>query len=138
MGAPLATMDGTMTTVAPRTLRLAGLVVRRATRYAAAMSALCPTPPESLVDKRGRPYFLWDVEMTLDDFRRGLASPDLDVRCYLAAKLMRQAKPDDVFQFLELKDIVAWWPGIQRYLGKSRAFWTWLLQRWESQGVVRR
>lgn len=69
---------------------------------------------------------------------QGLASPDPDVRRYLAAKLMRQAKPDDVFQFLDLRDIVAWWPGIQRYLGKSRGFWTWLLQRWESQGVVRR
>ena len=33
------------------------------------MSVLNPTSPERLVDARGRPYFLWDVDMTIDRFR---------------------------------------------------------------------
>ena len=66
---------------------------------------LCPTPSERLLDQQGRPYFLWDVDMSLDAFRRGLADPDPEVRAYLAAKLMRQAKPDDVFLFLDLREI---------------------------------
>jgi hypothetical protein len=58
---------------------------------------LNPTPPEHLVDADGQPYFLSDGQMTLDEFRAGLRDPDPDVRAYLTGKLMRQAKPDDVF-----------------------------------------
>jgi len=45
------------------------------------------TPPERLVDGQNRPYFLWDSGMTLDQFRKGLADPDVDVRAYLVGKL---------------------------------------------------
>jgi hypothetical protein len=38
--------------------------------------------------------------MTLDEFKEGLRSADLEVRVYLVGKLMRQAKPDDVFTFV--------------------------------------
>jgi len=36
---------------------------------------LNPTPPERLVDPQGRPYFLWDVDITLEEFQRGLQDP---------------------------------------------------------------
>ena len=87
---------------------------------------LNPTPPEKLVDAEGHPYFLWDTEMTLDEFRAGLRSPDPDVRAYLIGKLMRQAKPDDVFTFVSAREIRELWPRLERYLGKTREFWTWL------------
>jgi hypothetical protein len=41
------------------------------------------TPPERLTDARDRPYFLWDCELTLDEFRKALADPDPEVRAYL-------------------------------------------------------
>jgi hypothetical protein len=94
------------------------------------MSVLNPTPPDRLVDGHGRPYFLWDVETTLDEFRAMLAGGDREVRAYLIAKLMRQAKPDDVFQFVTLEDIRRAWPLVERHLGRSRAFWTWILGAW--------
>ena len=37
--------------------------------------------------------------MTLEEFQEGLRNADPDVRAYLVGKLMRQAKPDDVFEF---------------------------------------
>ena len=94
------------------------------------MSVLNPTPPERLVDGRDRPYFLWDVETTLAEFRGMLAGDDQEVRAYLIAKLMRQAKPDDVFQFVTVEDIRRAWPRIERHLGRSRPFWTWILGAW--------
>jgi len=72
--------------------------------------------------------------MTLEEFRQGLRNPDADVRAYLVGKLMRQAKPDDVFSFVSPREIRELWPGIQRYLGRSRSFWTWLFERWNAQG----
>lgn len=97
---------------------------------------LSPTPPDRLVDPQGRPYFLWDVDMTLEEFRRGLQDPDPEMRAYLLGKLMRQAKPDDVFTFASPRQIRELWPRLERYLGKSREFWTWLFEEWEALGYA--
>ncbi|MBM4059619.1 MAG: hypothetical protein FJ265_00770 [Planctomycetes bacterium] len=91
---------------------------------------LYPTPPERLVDQAGRPYFLWDSDLTLADFVRRLAESPPDGRAYLVGKLMRQARPDDVFTFVGVDEIVALWPRLLRYLGKQRPFWSWLLRYW--------
>ena len=95
------------------------------------MSLLNPTPADVLVDKEGRPYFLWDVEMTLDEFRERLRDSDRETRAYLVGKLMRQAKPDDVFSFVTTNDLVDLWPDVQPYLGRMRTFWNWLLRAWK-------
>ncbi len=88
------------------------------------------TPAERMLDVRGRPYFLWDVDMTLAEFEALLRDPDPEMRGYCIGKLMRQAKPDDVFQFISLTDIRRHWTLLERYLGNKRAFWTWLLKGW--------
>ncbi len=97
---------------------------------------LNPTPDWILTDRANRPYFLWDCDLTLDEFRRGLEEPDIDVRAYLVGKLMRQAKPDDVFAFVSPRTIRELWPRLQRHLGSTREFWTWLFDAWEKQGRV--
>jgi len=91
------------------------------------------TPEDRLVDQHGRPYFLWDEELTLAAFRERLRDPDAQVRAYYLGKLMRQAKPDDVFRFVSLAEIAARFADVIPYLGKTRDFWTWLLAQW---GVV--
>jgi hypothetical protein len=93
-----------------------------------------------MTDRVGRPYFLWDCDLTLKQFRAGLQSPDPEVRAYLVGKLMRQAKPDDVFVFVRPLTIRELWPRLKPYLylGRTREFWTWLFETWESQGHVRR
>jgi hypothetical protein len=102
------------------------------------MSILNPTPLDRMTDHRGRPYFLWDVEMSLEQFKNALRHEDPEVRAYLLGKLMRQAKPDDVFCFASISEIRRLWPNIQRYLGRSAAFWSWLFHSWEAQGRVPR
>ena len=95
---------------------------------------LSPTPADLLVDQQGRPYFLWDCEMTLDQLKAGLVSSDSEVRAYLLGKIMRQAKPDDVLQLVSMDAIRELWPGLKRYLGESRELWEWLLERWKEPG----
>lgn len=94
------------------------------------MSYLCPTPPERLLDERGRPYFLWDVDMTLDRFQELLRDGDEGVRLHLIAKLMRQAKPDDVFTFVSLERIAALWGQLEPRLGRMREPWAFWLKHW--------
>ena len=95
---------------------------------------LNPTPPDRLTDEQGRPYFLWDCDLTLAQFQQGLQDPDPEIRAYLVGKLMRQAKPDDVFLFVTPRTIRELWPRLLRYLGHSRDLWTWLFEAWEAQG----
>jgi len=90
---------------------------------------LSPTPIERLVDQQGRPYFLWDSAFTLEQFRAALRDSETSARAYLIGKLMRQAKPDDVFSFVSPQTIRELWPSLERYLGETRAFWTWLLDQ---------
>lgn len=95
------------------------------------MAVLHPTPEHLLVDEAGRPYFLWDADLTLEAFRERLATGDVGTRAYLLGKLLREAKPDDVFEFTTLEDIRANWSELEPHLGRKRAFWTWLLSAWE-------
>jgi hypothetical protein len=90
------------------------------------------TASEAFLDREGRPYFLWDCDLTLDEFQARLADPDPAVRDYFLAKLMRQAKPDDVFRFTTVEELVAALPRIAFRLGRTRSFWTWLLSRWQA------
>lgn len=95
------------------------------------MSVLTPTPKQQLVDQSNRPYFLWDCDLDLHEFQTQLQEGDADQRAYLAGKLMRQAKPDDVFVFISLEEIIHLWPSLERYLGQSRSFWHWVISEWE-------
>ena len=98
---------------------------------------LVPTLPDRMVDARGRPYFLWDVDMTLDELTRQLAEADLPVRAYLTGKVMRQAKPDDALQFISAQQMADLWPHLEKHLGNKRDFWSWLLEEWKRRGMVR-
>ncbi len=85
-----------------------------------------------MLDSQGRPYFLWDEDLTLAAFRELLHDPDPERRAYFLGKLMRQAKPDDVLAFASLDEIEAQLASVDRYLGNSRAFWHWLLEEWRA------
>ena len=92
---------------------------------------LNPTPPEKLCDRHGQPYFLWDVETTLDVFRSQLVDADPDVRAHAIGKLLRQARPDDALVLVTLAQIRQEWERVLPYLGNRRAFWTWLVPELE-------
>jgi hypothetical protein len=105
-------------------------------RYLLGVTLLNRTPQERMVDPQGRPYFLWDVDMTLARFRELLRHPNAETRAYAIGKLMRQAKPDDVFSFVTVAEIRQHWPRLEGYLGRTREFWRWLLATWQEQGVA--
>jgi len=91
---------------------------------------LNPTPASAIVDASGRPYFLWDCNLTLQQFESQLASGDAQSSAYLMGKVLRQAKPDDALQFVSLATLNSRWSEIERYLGDKREFWAWILDAW--------
>ena len=94
------------------------------------------TPKERMFDLQGRPYFLWDCDLTDAQFRALLVNQDRAVRAYAISKLMRQAKPDDVFQYVTLDTVLEHWDALQSNLGRERAFWNWIVPKWvEARGA---
>ena len=92
--------------------------------------AVFPTPDELLVDRKGRPYFLWDVDWTLDEFKARLAAGPAPVRDALLAKLMLQAKPDDVLSFVSRAEVASRFQYLASQLGDKREFWAFWAERW--------
>ena len=95
---------------------------------------LNPTPPERLVDQNGRPTFLWDCDLTLDELKQRLEDEDPEIRAYWIGTVMRQARPDDALQLVPAAQMRAAWPKLVRTLGRERAFWAWLLPELEKRG----
>ena len=88
---------------------------------------LVPTPEDRLCDDHGRPYFLWDCDVTLPVVRGYLSSDDEERRVYWIAKIMRQAKPDDALVLVAISEMRRLWSRLGPMLGRSRAFWEWYL-----------
>ena len=85
---------------------------------------LNPTPSEKMLDSQGRPYFLWDCDLDVHQFVQRLGDANPAVRGYFIGKLMRQAKPDDVFEFVSARTIREEWDQLEKHLGDKRPFWT--------------
>jgi hypothetical protein len=83
-----------------------------------------------LDDPQGIPYFLWDEPMTLSELQARLQSANQAERLRLLGRILREARDTDVWRFTTPAEVVASWPQLQRYLGRRRAFWQFLLERW--------
>lgn len=94
------------------------------------MLILNQTPYDRISDANGQPYFVWDRRMTLADVEAGLGDTDPEVRVRFIARLMRDARPDDVFLFISAEQMADQWCRLAPLLGARAAFWEWLLATW--------
>jgi hypothetical protein len=88
-----------------------------------------------LDDPEAIPYFLWDEPMTLSELRARLLGAGRAERWRLLGRILREARDTDVWRFTTPAEVVASWPELQRYLGRRRAFWQFLLERWQDLGL---
>ncbi len=91
--------------------------------------------PSRFTDPTERPYFLWDEQTTVGAFRQALATGTAEERARLLGKLLREARDSDVWAFTTLAEVRALWPSLERYLGRRRAFWRYLLAAWKELGL---
>jgi hypothetical protein len=89
-----------------------------------------------LSDDEARPYFLWDEETTIREFRHALATAPADERLRLIGKLMREARDTDVWRFVVPAQVWRDFDRIRPYLGRRRAFWEYLLAGWQRDGIL--
>lgn len=89
-------------------------------------------------DPGARAYFIWDQDLTYGELRRRLMASDLDERALWIARVLREARYQDVWKLVTLGDVLAMWPRVDRHLGRMRAFWNWLLDGWRTDGLLPR
>lgn len=66
-----------------------------------------------------------------------LQDADPAARAWMQSRLLRELKPEDALAFLTLQEIADVWPELERYLGRKREFWAWLLGYLRERGRVR-
>lgn len=89
-----------------------------------------------LGDLTAIPYFLWDEPMTVTEFRQRLTTASPAEQTRLLAKLLREARDTDVWKFTSPAEVWRRWPAVAGQVGRRRAFWEFLLNRWHSEGLI--
>ena len=82
------------------------------------------------------PYFLWDEPMTVAEFKQRLQTASPPEQKRLLAKLLREARDTDVWQFTTPQEVWRRWNELSPMLGRRRAFWEWLLTSWDKEGLL--
>jgi hypothetical protein len=90
-----------------------------------------------LDDPEAVPYFLWDEPMTVAELRGRLRAASRAERARLLAKVLREARDDEVWRFTDPQGVADAWHEIELHLGRRREFWRFLLGAWAEQGRVR-
>ena len=86
-----------------------------------------PTPTSRLEDQCGRLLWFKGVEeletWSLDRLLEELRQDSDEGRSLALGSLMRCARPDDVFRWVEVPQIIADWRGARRYAGDRQPLW---------------
>lgn len=82
--------------------------------------------------------FAWDRRLGDDELRRILADPSDAERLPLAALLLREAPPRQVWSYLTLEQVAELLPQLGHRLGRRQEFWVWFIQRWRAHGNLDR
>ncbi len=83
-----------------------------------------------------RPYFLWDEDLTVAEVRSRLRGDDPAERLRLLAKLLREARDTDVWEFTTPAEIARLLPLLAPRLGRRRLFWEFLIGGWRRDGLL--
>jgi hypothetical protein len=83
------------------------------------------------------PYFTWDAPVKNAEIRRALREGSPDERLHWLARILREARYDDIWAYLSLRrDVLPNWEQLRPRLGRRRAMFEFLLDRWQRAGLI--
>jgi hypothetical protein len=83
-----------------------------------------------------RPDFLWDEPLLRDDLKKILAGDNAEERLYYAAKIMREARFEEVWEYLSPAFLAANWDKLHSRLGRKKRFWEFFYSTWRADGLI--
>ncbi len=95
---------------------------------AAGKPRICEFMPTSEAIPNDNLDFAWDRPETGESLRMKLALPDSPDRIRTVAWLMREARVNEVWQFLSLREVASLYPQVRSMLGRREPLWDYLLR----------
>jgi len=83
-----------------------------------------------------RPYFLWDEDVSIGELHDALAAPDSPRRDQLLAKMLREARDIDVWEFVRPVEVARVLERLRRRIGRRYPFWSFLIEGWRRHGLL--
>jgi len=90
----------------------------------------------SIKDDNAVPYFMWDYFLTNKEIRSILISSDEDKKIWLISKIMRDAKFGDLWELLDLEEILKYKNYFEHRLGRRKGLWDFLFEKYEEYGII--
>ncbi len=87
-------------------------------------------------DPMAIPYFLWDEPMSVSQLKERLRNASRSERVRLLGKIMREARDTDVWKFTSPDEVRQLWLELSPHLGRRKAFWEFLFNRWQTEGLL--
>ena len=87
-------------------------------------------------DRTGRPDFLWDEPLTRDDLNKLLDGQDEEERLYYASKILREARFEEVWEYLSPTFVASNWERLRWRLGRKKGFWEFIYTTWRGHGLI--
>jgi hypothetical protein len=83
-----------------------------------------------------RPDFLWDERLSRNDLKTLLDSRNEEERLYYAAKILREATFEEVWDYFSPAFLASHWEGLRWRLGRKKGFWEFLYATWRKHGLI--
>jgi hypothetical protein len=80
-----------------------------------------------------RPYFIWNADLSEKDVRAILRGEHGELeRVQMIAQVMQNARFEDIWNYIQVEDIVDNWSLLQRMLWplEAKELWAWALHIW--------
>ena len=87
-------------------------------------------------DSADRPDFLWDEPLSRDDLKKLLHGENQEERLYYAAKILREARFEEVWDYLSPAFLASHWEKLGRRLGRKKGFWEFFYTTWHRHGLI--
>ena len=98
------------------------------------------TAPQLTLDVQSpeaAPYFTWDAPVRNAEIRRALREGAPDERLQWMARILPEARYDDIWAYLSRRrDVLPSWERLRPRLGRRRPRWEFLIDRWRRAGLV--
>lgn len=86
---------------------------------------------------KDRPDFLWDEPLSRDDLKKVLAGEDEKESLYYAAKILREARFEEVWEYFSPAFLASRWEKLRARLGRKKGFWEFFYSTWRAHGLIR-
>jgi len=83
-----------------------------------------------------RPNFLWDEPLTRGDLKKLLDGQNEEECVYYAAKILREARFEEVWDYLSPTFLASHWERLRRRLGRKQRFWEFFYATWREHGLI--